>query len=212
MSLDRIFKAYNKAEELYLASSTSPVPELYINRGIVHKFCDEYGAAISDYEKAEMLDPTCGAKRLKVDLEEIWNRMSQSIENKYRLKKKRLTSLLSILQANENENPSSTAQDFKVGKNDALIIGCIVVGIHSDGSTPPMILGCMDKSQEFFIVNLYGHTLDQVKIRVLETTLHIQGPQMGFFAHSNTQKSNDVQGRTFRCYRSTKVKFENQRK
>eukprot|EP00462_Mataza_sp_D1_P015468 CAMPEP_0175153116 /NCGR_PEP_ID=MMETSP0087-20121206/19534_1 /TAXON_ID=136419 /ORGANISM="Unknown Unknown, Strain D1" /LENGTH=383 /DNA_ID=CAMNT_0016439711 /DNA_START=45 /DNA_END=1196 /DNA_ORIENTATION=+ len=166
--LNSAFKAYLRSEEL---QGSSLNPDLYYNKGNIHKYNEEYMEALKCYTMASRLDPTLQCKKEIEQIPRLVAKLASLIANKNGLKAKKLDQLAEHLRTSMKKMKDTTTavslSELQEGGNkDKALMLKIIAPVHKDTDTPVSVLG-LDSQSDMFVVSIYNVApayLDQLKL------------------------------------------------
>lgn len=139
-------KAYALAEtKLTIPSERSGLqfghPDLYFNRGHLKAFLQDYTGAISDFEKANALDPSLRANEMAQDLHRFSKRCADLVSRKGGLKTKKRNDILSSLPKSMHYiDPSSDPLAGILTNSNSSIDIVIALEIRTGAAPPDVFL------------------------------------------------------------------------
>ncbi|XP_028392755.1 tetratricopeptide repeat protein 5-like [Dendronephthya gigantea] len=168
--LKQCLAAYARAE---LDTVSACNPDLYFNRAMVYRYQEEYKLCLDGFQKALVYDPAWeDAIQLQKQLLSYLQNISDLIQNKGRLKAKRLNTMMSSLKesdlgpyagGNYTSNSGQTVtleqvmlSSLNVGLNANKVISGKVVGIVPYDEPIPFTFSIVDKEGTCYPVMLYN--------------------------------------------------------
>lgn len=151
--LSKSLIAYDKAEAAYQKSGKLN-PSIYMNRGTVLKFLQNYDMAIQSFQKAQEIsgsEPAAAAEARK--LVDLVKRITDIVTNQGRIKTKRLNTLLQTVPKSIG---SKSLKELQRGENKGAVLDAKVVQLFDRSNEVPIIAICSDAAGNFFALSVYN--------------------------------------------------------
>ena len=137
-------------------------PDLYFNRGEVHRFMENFTLCIADMQKAGALDPSLPTSQTIVDVEKWMSRVSDLVAKKGKIKQKKLVNSCKDLSKVAMPPPHKTAglDDLAVSSNGVspnldTVIPLKVIMPLGDFNIPPATFLVADKDTNVSVLSCY---------------------------------------------------------
>lgn len=156
--LNKALAAYKKSESL----GGDCNPDLFYNRGNVHRYLQNYALAIKCYKQAVDIDPS-SFTQTNDSLQDVIlfvNRVNEIAHHKGYLKKRKLNSIVTNLQASPYKGSSTRFKDLTNGTNAHTSLSVKVLMIVTKASIPPETFVCVDSSGECAVVSIFHLSSD----------------------------------------------------
>ncbi|XP_023373343.1 tetratricopeptide repeat protein 5 [Otolemur garnettii] len=163
--------AYAQAEKVDRKASSNP--DLHLNRATLHKYEENYGEALEGFSQAAALDPSWAEPRQREQqLLEFLDRLTSLLENKGKMKTKKLQSMLGNLRpahlgpCGDGRYQSASGQKMTLelkplsvlqpGVNSgAVVLGKVVFSLTTEEKVP-FTFGLVDSDGPCYAVMVYN--------------------------------------------------------
>jgi len=152
-TLQNALKAYTKAEAL-----GDTIPDLYYNRANVHRYQEDYAAAVKDYTTATKLDPTLSGGDAVDAITRLVTKVSTLVQTKSGLKAKKLDAMVATIPQEEKVGDKAVCNinDLALGANETKTLFVRVVSpVNKETDIPVSMIVC-DQNKRFCAVSLYN--------------------------------------------------------
>lgn len=133
-------------------------PDLYFNRGHLKAFLQDYAGAISDFEKANVLDPSLRANEMAQDLRRFSKRCADLVSRKGGLKTKKRNDILSSLPKHMHHIvPSADLLAGFLTQSNTSIDVVIALEIRTGAAPPDVFLAFahLNSAQRCLVLAVY---------------------------------------------------------
>lgn len=166
-------KAYRRAEADKTEGTNNP--DLHQNRATIHKFMEDYSAAIEGFQLAYLLDPGWSEpKTALVQLQIQLARTASSIEKKGGFKPGRVKGVTDMLTLLDDPTQFTAIKDLKEGINDLKQLRVTIMTKLTEETLPQTFLA-VDAAGTWVCVTIYN--MDQGAI-VVDDTIEIPEPYL----------------------------------
>lgn len=201
-TMEQALKAYNKAEE----AKNFVSPDLYFNRGVVHKFLENYQDAINAFTKAIALDPTLSGQKEIDSISRFVKKLEKIMRTKYGMKQKRLEAMVQTLpvQTAFEGRKNVPVIGLRDGPNDGSnVTGIVVAPVNRAGDAPvSFILACPGIEYvgcDFVMVSCYNVATDFIDDVKRSDVLSIVDPVLKQISISTVKLTKTTKTDKFPC-------------
>lgn len=177
-------KTYQKSEKLGRRSEAAENPDLYFNRAEVYCYLEEYAKAEADWQKAEGLDPSLGAKDKIEHLRRHMDKLCEAVRKRGKIKPKKLkavaASLTSVLAVPEElrDKKESSVERLEEGLNEDTYVKVKVLKQVRPATDIPASFLVADKQGKTFLLSVYNVDSSYLtKLRAERDVLHLLNPR-----------------------------------
>lgn len=156
--LNKALAAYKKSESLGGHCN----PDLFYNRGNVHRYMQNYALAIDSYKRTVDIDPSSFSQTNDC-LEEVTrfvNRVNDITLHKGHIKKKKFHAIVTNLQHSPHKGSPTCFRDLTNGVNLSTTISVKVLMIVTKASVPPECFVCVDACGQCAVVSIFNLSSD----------------------------------------------------
>jgi tetratricopeptide (TPR) repeat protein len=156
--LNKALAAYKKSESL----GGDCNPDLFYNRGNVHRYLQNYSLAIECYKQTFDIDPSSFSQTNDSlqDVTHFVNRVNDITHHKGYIKKKKFNVIVGNLQNSPFKESATCFKDLVNGSNPHTIISVKVLMIVTKANIPPECFVCVDSSGECAVVSVFHLSSD----------------------------------------------------
>ena len=152
--LNKALTAYKKSESL----GGDCNPDLYYNRGNVHRYMQNYSLAIECYKKTVDIDPSSfsQANDSLQDVTHFVERVNDITHHKGYVKKKKFNVILNDLLSSKFKESSTCFKDLINGVNTHSTISLKVLMIVTKVGVPPQCFVCVDAAGDCAVLSIFN--------------------------------------------------------
>mmetsp|Transcript_14412 Transcript_14412/g.21628 ORF Transcript_14412/g.21628 Transcript_14412/m.21628 type:complete len:425 (-) Transcript_14412:116-1390(-) len=156
--LKKALTAYTKSESL----GGDCNPDLFYNRGNVHRYLQEYAAAVSSYARSVSIDPSfTEATEAGDDVRSFLTRTKELVAHTGYVQRKRLDKIVARLKSSRHSHGCVGFRSLLPGENVGTSLAVCVLMPATKGDIPPETFLCVDVDGFCGFVSMYnlGHNV-----------------------------------------------------